>query len=134
MGLAASVVQTFAKTDGEEGAGMAVMEMNAFVFGFIVAGYLFVLWWNIEWKRIIKFWMWSGPPYRRSVEILFRTFFALCLAAGAFDLWRRVQEKARPSRFYRDAGIFAAVCLAVMVFMLVSVERVDRWRKRRVRS
>lgn len=42
------------------------------------------LWWNLQWKRVMRFWL--KPPYHPWVEVLFRIFFAANLIGATSGL------------------------------------------------
>jgi hypothetical protein len=68
---------------------------------FLLTGVLWTLWWNVQWKRVMRFWL--RPPYRRSTENVFRIFFGLNLAGALFELVQQLrrhpltQENALPT-------------------------------------
>jgi hypothetical protein len=100
--------------------------------GFLLAGFIWTLWWNIDWRRFIKFYVPSGPPYRRWVEIVFRTFFAACSLGAASDLAKRLFQPTLPMRFYRDVVGVAMVWFAVIILMVKTVEYFASKRKPKI--
>lgn len=101
---------------------------DAMVIGFLIAGFAWTLWWNIDWQRYLRFYRVSGPPYRRSTTIAFRGFFALCSLGAAEALLRRLLERTRPAQFYLNAFLIAVAWLAVIVVMVTSVEWLAKHR------
>ena len=51
---------------------------------FYVTALGWVIWWNIKWKLVMRFWV--QPPYRRWTEIGFRLFFAANLVGSIIGL------------------------------------------------
>jgi len=100
--------------------------------GFRLAGFAWTLWWNLDWRRFIKFYGISGPPYRPWVVIGFRIFFALCSLGAAENLGRRLLPEIRPVRFYSDCLIAAAAWFAAIVLLVITVEWLNGKRKKRV--
>ena len=97
--------------------------------GFLMAGFAWTLWWNIDWRRFIKFYGISGPPYRPWIKKGFRIFFALCSLGAAIDLRRLLLEETRPGKFYWDALVFAAAWFIAIVLLVKSVEWIARKRR-----
>ena len=106
---------------------------DVMTFGFLMAAFAWTLWWNIDWPRFIKFYGVSGPPYRRWVKAVFRTFFALCSLGAAEDLLRRLLERTRPANFYGKALLIAIAWFAVIVLLVRIAESIAD-RKGRPRS
>ena len=102
------------------------------VTGFLAAAFAWTLWWNLDWRRFIKFYGISGPPYRPWVAIAFRIFFALCSLGAAEDLGRRLLEGRRPVRFYSECLLVAAAWFTAIILMVRTVEWLGRKRKKRV--
>ena len=57
--------------------------------GFLMACFAWTLWWNLDWRRFIKFYGVSGPPVSALGRNKFPGFFARCLL-GAGDPSRSV--------------------------------------------
>lgn len=104
---------------------------DAMVIGFLIAGFAWTLWWNIDWQRYIKFYGVSGPPYRRWITIAFRGFFALCSLGAADALLQRLLERTRPAQIYRNAFLIAVAWFIAIVVMVKAVEWLAN-RKRNV--
>jgi len=103
---------------------------EAMTLGFLIAAFAWTLWWNIDWQRFIKFWGFSGPPYRRWVKTVFRVFCALCSLGAAEDLLRRLLERTRPAKFYGKALLITTAWFVVIVLLVKIAESiVDRKRK-----
>jgi hypothetical protein len=98
--------------------------------GFLMAAFV---WWNVDWQRFIKFFGFSGPPYRRWIKTGFRIFFALCALGAGENLLRRLLERAHPPKFYSSAVLAALAWFTVIASMVKTVEWIaDRKRKRGV--
>ena len=69
---------------------------DALTIGFMVAGFVWTIWWNLDWRRYLKFYGIKGPTYPAWLQLLFRTFFALCSLGAAVELGRRLLLSARP--------------------------------------
>jgi hypothetical protein len=100
--------------------------------GFLMACFAWTLWWNLDWRRFIKFYGVSGPPYRPWAEISFRVFFALCLLGAAVEVARRLPQATHPVRFYPECLFVTAVWFAVIVLLVKTVEWINSKRKTRV--
>ena len=98
------------------------IKQDVMTTGFFLAGFFWTLWWNIDWRRFIKFYV-GGPPYRRWIEIVFRTFFAACALGAADDVVTRLFRPNRPARFYLDVVGIAVVWFAVIILMV----KTDEW-------
>ena len=101
--------------------------------GFLAAGFAWTLWWNIDWRRFIKFYEPIVPkaaPYRRWVEIGLRIFFALCSLGAGGDLWQQLFHGTRPDGYYRQVLVVAAIWSAVIFAMVHAVEWLNSMRKR----
>lgn len=98
--------------------------------GFLMAGFAWTLWWNIDWQRFIKFYGVSGPPYRRWIEVAFRGFVALCSLGMGEHLLRRLLERTRPAQFYRNAFLIAAAWFIAIVLMVKAVEWLSKRRNK----
>jgi hypothetical protein len=90
--------------------------------GFVVAGFIWTIWWNLDWRRYLKFYGIKGPAYPVWVQFLFRTFFALCSLGAAVELGRRLLLSARPIQFYFHCLLAAGACFGVIVLMVLAAE------------
>lgn len=95
---------------------------------FLLTGMCWTFWWNLQWKRAIRFWV--RPPNRQWVQYLFRAFFALCFLGTVIKL--ATQLNAHPLA-KQDVGptleitaIMCAVVTLMSVFGLWMIERRDR--------
>ena len=95
---------------------------------FIFTAACWTLWWNIQWKRVMEFWV--RPPHRRRVQWLFRAFFALCFLGSLERLFQELQTHALTKG---DIGptigiavIMGAVVSLMSVFSLWMIDRRDR--------
>jgi len=106
------------------------IRIEVMTIGFLMACFAWTLWWNIDWRRFIKFYGVSGPPYRGWIEAVFRGFFALCSLGAADELLRRLLERTRPAQFYRNTFLIAVGWFVVMVAMVNAVEWLSNRRKK----
>ncbi len=125
----------YAKTEEQKWQRTAADDPRnqAMTLGFLMAGFAWTLWWNIDWQRFIKFYGVSGPPYRRWIEVAFRGFFALCSLGAGRELLRQLLERSRPAQFYRNAFLIAAAWFIVIVIMVKALEWLAN-RRKKVRS
>jgi hypothetical protein len=98
--------------------------------GFLLAGLAWTLWWNLDWRRFIKFYGISGPQYRPWVAIGFRIFFALCSLGAAENLGRRLLQEVRPVQFHSECLLEAAAWFTVFVLLVKTVEWLNSKRKK----
>ena|SRR5215472_9030550 len=99
--------------------------------GFLLAGFAWTLWWNLDWRRYIKFYGINNPYDHPWIAIGLRAFFAACSLGAADDLARRVIQRTRPARFYLDSLLVAAVWFLVIVLMVRAVEWMNSKRTRK---
>lgn len=95
---------------------------DAMTLGFLIAGFAWTVWWNIDWQRFIKFYGVTGPPYRLWIATAFRIFFALCSLGAVGEILRRLVERARPAKFYLSAFVIAVAWFVAIVLMVKAVE------------
>ena len=96
--------------------------MEVMTIGFLMSTFVWTLWWNIDWKRYVKFYGIRGPSYHPWIKTGFRIFFALCSLGAATDLLRRLLERTRPNKFYWDALVVAAAWFIIIVMLVKTVE------------
>ena len=111
-----------------------IVRDDAMDVGFRIATFVWTIWWNLDWQRYIKFYRVSGPPYRRSLEIGFRVFFALCAIGAGDDLVRHLLETSRPAGFYLSALRVAAMWLVAIVLMVKTVEWFGKMRRPKLQA
>jgi len=104
---------------------------GATTIGFIVAGFVWTIWWNLDWQRYLKFYGINGPTYPVWVQLLFRTFFALCSLGAAVELGRRLLLSARPIQFYFYCLLAAGAWFAAIVLMVLAAESMMTKRGKR---
>ena len=104
---------------------------DAITIGFMVAGFVWTIWWNLDWRRYLKFYGIKGPTYPVWVQLLFRTFFALCSLGAAVDLGRRLLLSARPIQFYLHCLLVGGVWFAAIVLMVLAGESMMTKREKR---
>jgi hypothetical protein len=104
---------------------------DAMTTGFIGAGFVWTIWWNLDWRRYLKFYGIKGPTYPFLVQLLFRSFFALCSLGAAVDLGRRLLLSARPIQFYLHCLLVGGAWFAVIVLMVLAGESMMTKREKR---
>lgn len=101
---------------------------------FMFVGTCWALWWNIQWKRVMGFWV--RPPNRRWVQWSFRAFFALCLMGSLEIFFHELQAhpltKGEIVPIIGIALIMGTVVSLMSFFGLWMLDRHDR--KSRVRG
>jgi hypothetical protein len=92
---------------------------------FLFAAVCITLWWNLQWKRVMQFWL--QPPNRRATQYGFRVFFALNLmgAIGALIRQLRLHPLTRETFFptIEVTAVMLAVTGAMSAFALWSITR-----------
>jgi hypothetical protein len=95
---------------------------------FIFTATCWTLWWNLQWKRVMKFWV--RPPNRPWVQYLFRVFFALNFLGA---LWQFVEQLHAHPLAKQDvvptleiAAIMCAVVALISTSVLWFAVRRDR--------
>jgi hypothetical protein len=99
--------------------------------GFFLAGFAWTLWWNLDWRRYVKFYGIRNPSNHPLVVIGLRVFFAACSFGAADDLAQRLFQKTRSARFYWDSVLVAAAWFLVIVFMVKTIEWMNSKRARK---
>jgi len=101
------------------------VEMN---LAFIFTAICLTLWWNLQWKRVMRFWV--RPPNRPWVQRAFRIFFALNFLGAT---WQFVKElRAHPltrEEIMPTIEIAAVMCVVVAIMstlVLWQAQRRDR--------
>jgi hypothetical protein len=95
---------------------------------FIFTAICWTLWWNVQWKRVMRFWV--RPPNRPWVQYAFRVFFALNLigAICQFAMELHSHPLAR-QEIVPTIGIAAVMCVVVAImsaFVLWMAQRRDQ--------
>jgi hypothetical protein len=96
-------------------------------FGLWLAGMLFIVAMNLDYRHYIRYWRPSGPPYERKTEVRFRIGFALAFCAMAWQLAHSVI--AQPPMSFDDYWQGATDSLIWIGFMVV-VDGFRRWQWR----
>src|ERR1700730_6355490 len=104
---------------------------DALTIGFMVAGFVWTIWWNLDWRRYLKFYGIKGPTYPAWLQLLFRTFFALCSLGTAAELGRRLLLRARPIQCYFHCVLVAGAWFAAIVLMVLAAESMMAKREKR---
>ena len=89
------------------------------------------LWWNVQWKRVMRFWV--RPPNRPWVQYAFRAFFALNLlgAVCQFAIELRAHPLAR-QEIVPTIGITAIMCVVVAGMSAIALWMAQRRDQREV--
>ena len=95
---------------------------DAMTTGFMGAGFVWTIWWNLDWRRYLKFYGIKGPTYPVWVQLPFRVFFALCSLGVAVDLGRRLLLNARPIQFYLRCLVVSVAWFAAILLMVLAAE------------
>jgi hypothetical protein len=92
---------------------------------FMFTATCWTFWWNIQWKRVMGFWV--RPPYGLRVQFLFRAFFALCFLG---TLSRFLHElHAHPlakGDIGPTIGIAVIMCAVVTLMSGLGLSMIDR--------
>ena len=86
---------------------------------FMFMAMCWTLWWNLQWKRVMRFWV--KPPYRPWVEILFRIFFAANLVGAVIEFVHQLFAHPLAKQDVLPTVWIAAIMCAVVALMSVSV-------------
>jgi hypothetical protein len=105
---------------------------DTITIGFMVAGFVWTIWWNLDWWRCLKFYGIKGPTYPVWVQLPFRVFFALCSLGAAVGLGRLLLQSGHPVRFYAECLLVAGAWFAAIVLMVFAAESIIRKRGRKV--
>jgi hypothetical protein len=97
--------------------------------GFLLAAVFMTGWWNLSWRRFMRFWL--KPPYRRVTVVGFRVFFALNLASAVGYLISSISRKSRLPAVYIGAAEIGAAWIAVIFLGVNLVEWLARRSERR---
>jgi hypothetical protein len=91
---------------------------------FIFTMTCWAFWWNIQWKRMMRFWV--RPSNRQSVMRLFRIFFALCFVGTFGRLVQDLREcPLTRSDILPTAEIFAIMCTVVTLMTALGLRIVE---------
>ena len=99
-----------------------MLDQDAMTTGFLGACFIWTVWWNLDWRRYLKFYRIKGPEYPMSVQLPFRIFFALCSVGAAVELVRRLFPLSRTTEFYRQCFLAGLGWLGAIVLIVVVVE------------
>jgi hypothetical protein len=81
---------------------------------FLFTAMCWTLWWNFQWKRVMRFW--AKPPYKPWVEVLFRIFFAANFIGAVIEFVRRLA-----SRPLARQDVFPTIQIAAIMCVVVAV-------------
>lgn len=95
---------------------------------FFFTAMCWTLWWNLQWKRVMRFWV--KPPHRPWVETLFRAFFALNLGGAVVAFVSQLRShpltKQDTMATVLITAIMGAVVAAMSTFVLWQAQRRDK--------
>ena len=94
--------------------------------GFLLAGFAWTLWWNLDWRRFLKFYRINGPTYSSWLTLGFRIFFASCSIGAGIEVGRLLFQGPRSVRFYSECLLGAAAWFTVFVLMVKAAEQLNR--------
>jgi hypothetical protein len=102
-----------------------IQRMNiAFIFTMVC----WTLWWNLQWQRVMRFWV--RPPNRPWVQYSFRAFFALNLIGAVWQFVNKLHGHPLAKQDIAPTlGIALIMCAAVALmsgFGLWTAQRRDR--------
>jgi hypothetical protein len=86
---------------------------------FLFTAVCWTLWWNLQWKRVMRFWL--KPPYRLWVTVAFRVFFALNFFGAVDGLVRQLHTHPPSGQNIGFTMKVAAIMCAVVALMSTSV-------------
>ena len=89
-------------------------------------GVFFVLWWNLQYLRFMRFWI--EPPYKIWTIAIFRIFFAFCFGGALFTLMQDLIQTSRSKASYLEALKFSLDWGLVMVALVYLAEAIKRKR------
>ncbi len=92
------------------------------------------LWWNIQWRRVMQFWL--RPPNRIAVQYAFRIFFAISLINAVRGLVQQLRAhpltRATTIPTLEVTAAMGAAVFVVFGFGLWSIERARRKREQKL--
>jgi hypothetical protein len=77
--------------------------------GFSLAALIITLCWNLDWRHYMRYWIKKGPPYSRTWELAFRTFFLLGLVGSIVELFRTISGRHRNAADYEKAALYSLI-------------------------
>lgn len=79
---------------------------------FVFTAMCWTLWWNLHWKRVMRFWV--KPPNRPWVQVLFRVFFAMNFVGAVIGFVQRLLTHSIAEReIIPTIEIAAIMCVVV---------------------
>jgi hypothetical protein len=96
---------------------------------FLFSAACWALWWNIQWKRVMGFWL--RPPYSRWVQVLFRAFFALCFLGALSSFLQQLHAHVLTKEdICPTIGIAAIMCAVVALISVFGLRMIDHRDKK----
>lgn len=103
-------------------------DMRRLNIAFLFMAICLTLWWNLQWKRVMRFWV--KPPSRPWAEILFRIFFAANFVGAVIEfIYQLITHPLAKQDIFPTIWISAIMCALVGVMsasVLWMAERRDR--------
>lgn len=122
-GQAPSPAQSAAITAGGERQWRQRMESDPVIhrmnIAFLFTAMCWTLWWNMQWKRVMRFWI--KPPYKPWVKVLFRIFFAANFIGDVTEFLRQLLTHPLAKQDILPTIWIAAIMCAVVAVMSLSV-------------
>lgn len=95
---------------------------------FLFTAMCWTLWWNLQWKRVMRFWL--KPPYLPWVQVVFRVFFAFDFVGALVGFVRQLLSHPLTKQdivpTIRIAAIMCAIVAAMSTLVLWQAQRRDR--------
>ena len=105
---------------------------DAIGIGFLIAGFAWTLWWNLDWRRYLRFYGVRSPTYPVWVEAPSRIFFAMCSSGAGLELGQRLLQRRHPVQFYFECLLDAVALFALIVAMVFMAEMTMKRRESKV--
>lgn len=99
---------------------------------FIFTAICWTLWWNIQWKRVMRFWV--RPPNRPWVQNAFRAFFALNFLGAIWQLATELHAHPLARREIVPTMEIAAVMCVIVAIVSSLVLWMAQYRDRKQRG
>jgi hypothetical protein len=92
--------------------------------GFSFVALLISVWWTVDWKHCIRFWIRSDPPYSKLLTLGFRGFFLACLVGSSIQLVRAISERPPTIVDIEKAALYSLIGIG----FFGAADLVFRWR------
>ena len=108
----------------------ASLQDAAMRFGFLMAGFAWVVVWNVDWRMFVRAYTRREPPPRWAV-IALRGFAALCLLGAGYKLLQGIIHYRGEMNLYWNSLKVAAPVFLVIVSMTYFTDWLARTKKQR---